>query len=397
MELYLFNPDTDLALADNGHNYMPSTLVTRMAEDLALLPLWYAPADGGVLLSSVRNQEFVDAMHAFFPQQARPVQMSELASHCDVKFMPWGWNRTLRRKLLLEGVREESLPDLSWLDAYRRCASRLTALEVLREMQHLPNCLGKGESLATVAACERFLRRYGDCVFKALWSGSGKGLRWCREGNFPPDTANWCARMQREQGAVVAMPIYNKVRDFAMEFYVSAQGETSFVGYSLFTTNAKGAYMDNLLDADERLEEYLTVFVSAETLRRVREHLRASLTARFGGVYTGYVGVDMMICRRSEEQTYGLFPCVEINLRMNMGVVAHEFYRRFVHPGSTGVFHVEYHRSTEDLLTKHHYSTQTSPAVVRGGRLLSGYMPLVPVTAVSRYRVYVEVEPAVVP
>ena len=42
MELYLFNPDSDLALANNEANYIAPASARRMAQDMALLPIWYA-------------------------------------------------------------------------------------------------------------------------------------------------------------------------------------------------------------------------------------------------------------------------------------------------------------------------------------------------------------------
>ena len=42
MKLYVFNPDTDMALANNEENYMAPASACRMAQDLALLPVWYA-------------------------------------------------------------------------------------------------------------------------------------------------------------------------------------------------------------------------------------------------------------------------------------------------------------------------------------------------------------------
>ena len=42
MKLYIFNPDTDLALANNRENYMPPARVKQMTKELELLPLWYA-------------------------------------------------------------------------------------------------------------------------------------------------------------------------------------------------------------------------------------------------------------------------------------------------------------------------------------------------------------------
>jgi len=59
--------------------------------------------------------------------------------------------------------------------------------------------------------------------------------------------------------------------------------------------------------------------------------------------------VDMMVCRSDKENGYRVHPCVEINMRMNMGVVARLFYDRFVALGSKGCFAVEYVPDNETL------------------------------------------------
>ena len=55
MELYLFNPDSDLALANNEANYIAPASARRMAQDMALLPIWYA-APGSAVLAAFRLQ-----------------------------------------------------------------------------------------------------------------------------------------------------------------------------------------------------------------------------------------------------------------------------------------------------------------------------------------------------
>ncbi len=52
MKLYIFNPDSDIALANNDVNYMAPASARRMAEDLALLPIWYAQPGSMVLAAS---------------------------------------------------------------------------------------------------------------------------------------------------------------------------------------------------------------------------------------------------------------------------------------------------------------------------------------------------------
>ena len=95
----------------------------------------------------------------------------------------------------------------------------------------------------------------------------------------------------------------------------------------------------------------------------------------------GYLGVDMMICRQEGGREYVVHPCVEINMRMNMGVVARLFYDNYVAPGRMGYFNIEYFPDNETLRVQHERDMKDYPLVIEGGRLVSGYLPLVPVTA----------------
>ncbi|MBO7554133.1 MAG: hypothetical protein J6T82_08905, partial [Bacteroidaceae bacterium] len=64
MELYLFNPETDLALATNGASYTASEKVRQMAHDLAALPLWYAPSGSAILVPDEACAQFVTSTSA---------------------------------------------------------------------------------------------------------------------------------------------------------------------------------------------------------------------------------------------------------------------------------------------------------------------------------------------
>ena len=96
-----------------------------------------------------------------------------------------------------------------------------------------------------------------------------------------------------------------------------------------------------------------------------------------------------MICRDEETQSFRIHPCVEINVRMNMGVVAHLFRENFVAPGTDGNFNIDYYPTNDALQEEHKLTMERYPAVIENGRLVSGYLPLVPVTPKSQYRAYV--------
>lgn len=109
----------------------------------------------------------------------------------------------------------------------------------------------------------------------------------------------------------MAEPLYDKVVDFAMEFYSDGKGEMKFVGYSLFDTDTHGNYKGNFLMSDQAIVQTLSAYVSPDLLTAVRTSLLEIFVPLLGGDYLGYFGVDMMICR--DNGRYLLHPCVEIN------------------------------------------------------------------------------------
>ncbi|WP_291530409.1 hypothetical protein [Bacteroides sp. UBA939] len=419
MKLYVFNPDTDMALGNNKENYMPPASARQMSQDIALLPIWYAPPGSAVLAPSAYNAAYLQEMKRMFPISAQLVTEPELPDYAECQVMPWGWNPAFRKRMLKGGIAEHRLPALDELAGYRMMASRIHTISLCRILDfgeasrytcgehRVIEGDGKGEfadaltgDLTHIAVGNREnapARNLKDAlaggltngyVFKSVWSGSGKGLRWCRQGLTKP-AADWCNRQLSEYGAVIVEPIYNKVGDFAMEFYSDGQGKVLFIGYSRFTTDENGAYRGNLMVSDTEVERWLGQYVPREAIVCIRERLLTGLEGIYGKCYTGTLGIDMMVCLQEDGASYAIHPHVEINVRMTMGIVAHQFYKNFAAPGSEGVFSVDYYPSNDILRLQHERDEHDYPLVVEKGRIVSGYLPLTPVTPKSCYRVYV--------
>ena len=387
-KLYLFNSDADLALADFTDHYMAPALIRQMSDDLALLPLWYALPGSAVIAASAYNLAFLKQMKSWFDMQVELVTWSELVGDGGWKLLPWGWSPSLKKRFIKKGISEDVLPIHSDLVTLRCLASRERALKVLEGCQNLPQVCGSGVVLFSVEDCRNYwTHHHGCCVFKAPWSGSGKGLLWCYS-DFSDSVAGWCRHILTIQGTIIGMPIYNKVCDFAMEFISDGQGSVSFAGYSWFDTNAKGAYQGNWLASDSMIEKRLSGYVKLSNLTVIREQVQ-KLLVEFYGQYQGYLGVDMLICQQAD-QSYAVCPCIEVNLRMNMGVVARIFADRYLKHESVGYFKVEAFATSLDLQQAHEADLAAHPLFVDNGKLLEGYLPLVPVTPHSRYRAYVK-------
>lgn len=392
--LYLFNPEHDLALASGEANYMAPASARRMASELALLPMWYAEEGSAVLAPSAYNLDYVKKIQELLGLSVDLITEPELAIEPDLDIRPWGWDVALRKRLSVLGVDEVLLPSMGQLNDLREYSHRSKAVALLPELQLNEYFCGESYYLKTPEEWKRFVEGRKECLLKAPLSGSGKGLNWCK-GIFTPFISGWCTRVAASQGGVIAEPIYNKVEDFAMEFYSDGAGELTFVGYSLFHTGKSGMYEGNCLLSNEAIRKKLSQYIPLEALMDLENCLKYRLSALVGTVYKGYLGVDMMICRfpENEKPVFRIHPCVEINLRMNMGVIARFLHDRYVRPGSTGRFVIDYHPSEGEALQEHERMSATYPLEIREGRVYSGYLPLVPVHRRSCYRAWIWVIP----
>jgi hypothetical protein len=334
-----------------------------MARELSALPAWYAPAGSAV---------WTDADFGSWPVRPEGVECVR-AFTPDYELCPWGWNPALVHRL---GIQKE-------VEGIRRLSSRRTAVEVLAELGG-----GSSEWITSVEALYTYIYNK-ECVLKAPWSGSGRGVYFIAREGMTDSQRGWAERILRTQGAIVAEPRYPGVQDLAMEFRVDEAGRAHFAGYSLFETDGQGAYEGNVLASDEAIEATLAPYVGREVLRTTRERLTELLSEKLGGRYTGYLGVDMMIY--DGEDGYRLHPCIEINLRMNMGLVARLFYDRYVAPGAQGTYSVAYFPKKGEALAQHERMQREFPCRIQGNRVVKGYLSLTPVTEDTCYQAFIRV------
>ena len=413
MKLYIFNPDTDLALANGKGNYTPTDGVRQMISDLSLLPVWYAQPDSYVVADSMYGDTFLEEMTQLFgldvrllswadstslfkqaPASVQPVGPdSKTAIYvkmpvAHVEVQPWGWNTSFRNMLIRAGINSQNLPTDAQLDAHRFLSQRGLVQSVLLQFQGQPGFCGISYNVERITDCEKFydnLKDKSGVVFKEPWSSSGKGLLWCRE-SFNDRDKNWCKRVIDTQGYVTISPIYNKVQDFAMEFFVGDEPNhaVSFLGYSLFTTDQKGFYKGNALMSNAEIVKELTQYVSKALLDETLVAI-SSFLAENG--YNGFVGVDMMICQ--EPQGMCIHPCVEINYRHTMGYVARVITDRFLAEGVKGKFMIQHFHTHEQLTTFVDESKSNFPLNIKQGKFFSGFFPLVPITPHSQNLAYI--------
>ena len=381
--LYLFNPENDMALASASPYYMVPSNIKKMSADLSALPAWYAPTGSDVLLGDERQKEWMEKECRFSLQMGWSVGLSPYY----IKVCPWGWNPALIRYLKDAGIAQEAILTDERMETVRRLSSRQTAVDLLPRLQ-MEQTLGESFVFTFFEKLLAFVAKDEELLLKSPWSGSGKGIQKIKGGLEAP-VYGWAKRVISTQGSIVVEPFYQKVVDFAMEFYSNGE-EVSFVGYSLFEADCRGIYKENVLASDQVIETRLASYVPLEVLSEIRKRCTQELSSLLTGAYVGYLGVDMMICE--EGGMYKVHPCVEVNLRMNMGVVSRLLYDNYVCEGAEGRYVIEYFPKNGEALCFHETMQEKYPLEMEGGRIKRGYLSLTPVFDDTSYQIFIKIK-----
>ncbi len=388
--MYIFNPDNDLALANFSPHFTAPSSALKMRHDLAILPVWYAPNGALVVCDGALNSTFLEDIKEVLSINSSLISFSQMENYYDKVVKPWGWNPSLRKEVVQWGFNEQFLPSLSDIELLRNYSSRRNAVKLLKELRIFnPNFCGDSYYYTDIYRLLSYLSTAkGNQVLKMPYSGSGKGLVWLK-GAITDKQTDWCRRVIKMQGGVVVEPVLHKVQDFAMEFEMTDAG-IRYIGYSLFESASSGAYQGNILLSDTEIEGRLSAYIELEILIELKGALKVKLTDYFPH-YRGYLGVDMMVCK-TDASTYQLQPCVEVNMRMNMGIVAHRINERFVHPNSMGRFSINFFKRKGEALNHALAMQLDNPLVIENSRIKSGYLALTPIDKHTQYRATISIK-----
>ena len=287
-QIYIFNPEHDLCIANGDENFVPPRSAVGFAtENIDLSELLKRPN-----------------------KQRRQI-------------IPWGWNHALKKRLINEGIDPALLPSEEELQFIRTHSSREFALDVHSQLNCRDSQVIRPDYrivAKSIGEIEAFISANGSAVLKSPLSGSGKGIRFVRERLSESDEG-WCRRTLEKQGSVIVELRFEIIKECAMLFECHHEG-IDFIGYSLFESR-NGAYSRNILASNEDIEDIIAGYISRDTLSSIREGLLSILDDTLAGHYEGFLGVDQMICQKVSPI---FIPVSEINLRMTMGLIARNQY-----------------------------------------------------------------------
>lgn len=405
-QLHLFNPGHEMEILCGKSHYTPPYTVQKMAADLELLPVWYGGAGSFTLVRNVKSSQFVSSLpKEFRPYLSSPMilnlMMKELYKRKKAGEKPklppltsFFWGISPRSIATFNELKQAGM-DLDvpeWKDEYTKLTGRQTAAECLQRLQEIfpitpaikiPEFFLDVEELKRNAA-----KNTAPFVIKTPFSSSGRGLYWLLENQLDNRAVSWINGALKKQGAVSIEPALDKILDFAVEFYSDGNGEVQYVGLSIFQTQAQGQFVGCMLGAQEMLLQRLNEYISTEDYLFLVEQVRIVLQEQLGDSYTGFMGVDMMIYQTGDGN-YAIHPFVELNLRYTIGLVAMQFSRQFMSPGSQGLLRIIYY--IYDILKEHQRMQAVSPLVLEDGKIRSGYLSLCPVSPDTHYMAMVDI------
>jgi hypothetical protein len=400
-DVYFFNPTCEYAVSNGYASWQPNRLLQKMESDLDTLPLFFAQPNDVVLVRKMlsknflRNMEKLGILLPHFMQLEEALKTNENGVKLN-RLLPWGWSPAAHKLLgpLKESCSASFLnsPVANWDSTQKEFYSKKFSLGILENLLPL---LPKEKVLPpemlprVVTARDEFqqlIEQWGKLMVKAPWSSSGRGLQPITKTPVVPKVWEKLMGIVNEQGYAIAEPLLDKVLDMALQFEMKA-GNINYLGKSIFLTDKKGQYQGNflkgmpknILPETKEIAEELPEMLKTPLIKILEE-------SAFSENYEGNFGVDLLIYR-DEEGQLRVNPCLEINVRQNMGLLSLHL-ERYLAPGSNGMFKTFYQKDTlfsafaDEMKEKY-------PPVISNSQIAEGFFPLTEVTSYAQFGAYI--------
>ncbi|SHJ89241.1 hypothetical protein SAMN05444280_1388 [Tangfeifania diversioriginum] len=386
--IYFFNPTCEYAVANGTTSWQPNRLLQKMEEDLGMLPLFFAKPHDIVLVKKLPTEKFLQKLKMQGISLPRFVLLEEalkykLNGEKLNRLMPWGWSPVAHK--LLEPLKSscsvpfQHSPVFKWQPGDRELYSKKFGLQILRKTlpQLPPEKILPPSMLPEVVSNKRemetLIDRWGKLMVKAPWSSSGRGLQPITKTPVVPKVWEKLKGIVNDQGYAVAEPLLDKVMDMSLQFELK-QGKVAFLGKRIFLTDKKGQYQGNFLKSKP-------ADVSPEELQFARElpHLlkeplvKTIESSPLAKNYEGFFGVDTLLFRDISGQLR-VNPCLEINVRQNMGLLSLQL-EKLLAPKSSGLFKTFYQKG-KPFATFVREMQANHPLKLKDGKIESGFFAL---------------------
>ena len=335
--LRIFNPENDIALASGQLNFTAPKHAMQFARDCAFLPVWFSGESDAVVYES-NNAAWEARVRKDFNltanQFSKGMQFDKVA--------PWGWSDAIAYKLQRLGLPMDELTAQSGivnLGKHRELSHRRTSILFNQRLSDSIDITDLAVEVNSMEEFERVAAHFGRYIVKAPWSSSGRGII----DSERLSTNEICRQVEgiiRRQGSVLIERKLDCRYNFAYLFEITDSG-TQFLGPSIFSNSGLASYSQNIVASPTRLFQMLDDAIDTVCRDELISHrpqlpdtelMSTILNDLFADNYRGYLGVDMMLY--VDNGRLRVAPCIEINLRCTMGVVAHLLAERYIDANS---------------------------------------------------------------
>jgi len=385
--IYIFNATCEMAISNGTVSFMPNRILTRFEQDLDILPICYAESGDVILVNQIPDTKFLESLQdvgisiprfELFPQTLtdKAFLKEEKAS-----LKPWGWSPRIHHQLapFKSQCSQAYLdqPNAYWKTEHKGLYSRKLALECLDHItsnspsnKYIPRdifpviCTKQSE-------VEELQNKWQQVVIKSPWSSSGRGLQVLRKAFINKSVEQALGGVLKSQGYLMVEALVDKQLDFSVQFHSDGKGKLEFLGFGFFDTNDNGQYQANYIGYTPNLFNQSLGNEEQELL--VTDIEKALKKHNIANEYCGYLGIDCMLFLDTEGEMK-VQPCLEINLRYNMGTIAIKL-NPYIHSKSKGTFNI-YADPKSDFVSFSKKMTQEHPFEMKDGKWFKGYLPL---------------------
>lgn len=282
---------------------------------LQFLPVLYAEANEGVLLSEQPTAEYLTTLQAL---NISPPRMCALLDPMIADFKEiesWGPS-----KLIAEFANSHNLIySMPQWDVVRHVNSKRFSFEGAPKLSGACLLYNEVEARQWLGSFE------GKKVLKTCYGVSGKGHLIIDDPSFPWGKINSFLQREWEQELpLIAEPWVARLLDFSTQWKIEKNKQISYIGSTLCQNDSRGQYRFNLVGDETTLFGSYLHFLH-QHIQMVKPIL--SNIAQLG--FFGNVGIDAMLYTMPDNpQETLLHPVVEINARKTMGWAALKLQRK---------------------------------------------------------------------
>jgi len=357
-----------------------------MEHDLATLPVFFSQPGDLIIIPQKPSTEYLHILHEVGISNREFVTMDmleKLPPENINRLCPWGWSPAVHKRLnfLKDNCSEnfKNSPVFNWETERRNLYSKKFAREILHQLvEKYPSehFITKDELTEICTSKEEFeilLEKWDKLMVKAPWSSSGRGLQPITKTPVHPKVWEKLLGIVNDQGYAIAEPLLNKQLDLAYQFKLE-KGRVSFVGTSNFTADSKGQYMGNSLNGlPDDLNPELKEFVQKIPSLVIDPLIKLLENSDLAKSFEGFFGVDTLIFRDKQGQLK-INPCLEINVRYNMGLLSVHF-GKLIFNNKKGLFRTYYKPGSSFYNFKKEMEAKY-PLILKEGKIESGFFPV---------------------